>query len=1267
MTTDCGEIIEIIVPIRGRDGQIASDELIAQVAENTQDIVDVNARVDELIISHGALTDAQARAIAENAAKVGITEEQAQAITLNSLKEGITEQQANDIIANNGKVGITGAEAAAIVANSAKVGITNQQAMDILANNEKVGITTAEMNAIIANSAKVGITQQQAMDILANNAKMGITEQQIQAIIDAEGEGLTPEQLQQLNANTAKIGITNQQALDIIANNAKDGITQETINAIAANSAKVGITTAQALAITANTAKNGITPAHIAAINANSLKNGITDAQALAIAANSNKHGITDEQTLAIIANTGKVGLTQEQIDFFISAEEEHDDFETRIKALEDAPAPETGGVDAKTVNALIDAKQIPSIFQSVGAVVPQQHPMTNFVATPANSPLMTTPFTFPGDFTGIAAGTVVKLAGTFYFGLSPSNGSLPLCSLVITQGTRNIGTLSNLAAQGSNPIEFLSQAGAGDIKIQPIVETTNQLNQSVYPYMNAFDVLFTGAYHDILLKILAAQIALATAETRSLLQSTIGQVQHLSGLVQNHDDDILALRATLTALVNRIDNPSLDFLSQGTLTPGTTTATIERTALGDALSAEIVDHNTIESPFKTAAQEMRSVESFNTATLAQQWFDSTITQWAIDESGSTGSTGAGPGTNSPGPYLHWEASGSARHTATPITITGGTAGTDVQAWLAHNGLRNIEFLYNYVSTSSTGNADAFFVAEQLDKDGAVIATRQYSEWAYYATVFQGQVIPLETGGSFTSELPGGWRRVGMDLLPECRSVKLYNIPEGTGSGDFVNDLAFYDIRISESGLDTPSDSAASGSSGASGQSEPVPATSKAGAAGQSDGNVHALIIEMENNVLTYGSTTIAAIQNGNELFGFRVVPEQPATTRTETNFTGATPASPFSIALGANNQHAVADRSFAPPSIIPTGTVVTGHMSIFANQQDEDDFTLDYTFGSGTVQTEVFTLGGEMLTVLMDEQNGEVRIRTQESGDNNLALDGGELRGYFSFPVAVPKVDATTEAVRLQNHSGKSILGFADEITDPTLVIYYGNGQSFDTGVVNTGFLEHNILTTSGNPAAFRATLATADELNVTVLQANYNAGVRYLGLFFDKPHHSMVYGVPGGMTVWDDEGGVHNVGNVLRDAVSATTIDELHQKSHGAFKKDGVASFVSTRPSGRGELLVSLFNIPPSSYITGFGIALPSGTALPPGKFEFNFSGSGTPAESADYAFIDGKYKAVISVDYNPETQGESQGVVRTSGNYIHPTGTIFVAYYEQLCPPD
>ncbi|MCA8835125.1 MAG: hypothetical protein K8953_08570, partial [Proteobacteria bacterium] len=176
------------------------------------------------------------------------------------------------------------------------------------------------------------------------------------------------------------------------------------------------------------------------------------------------------------------------------------------------------GGLDGDAVDARIDAKQIPAVFQTVADTVPQQHPMTKFIVTPANSPLQTTPFTFSSDFAGVADGSVVKLGGVFHFGLNPSRGSLPLCSLIITQGTKHLRTFTNLNAQTGNDIQYLAQRGAGDIKFQPVVATTNELDQDVYPYLDVQDVAFTGVYHDILIEILNANIALATAETRGML-----------------------------------------------------------------------------------------------------------------------------------------------------------------------------------------------------------------------------------------------------------------------------------------------------------------------------------------------------------------------------------------------------------------------------------------------------------------------------------------------------------------------------------------------------------------------------------------------------------------------------------------------------------------------------------------------------------------------------------------------------------------------------
>ncbi len=202
----------------------------------------------------------------------------------------------------------------------------------------------------------------------------------------------------------------------------------------------------------------------------------------------------------------------------------------------------------------------------------------------------------------------------------------------------------------------------------------------------------------------------------------------------------------------------------------------------------------------------MRGVNPTMTPSVAtRNWWDG-IGNWAINASGTTGSSNAGPGSNSPGPYIYLETSSfSANQLMTMINGGNGTD-TEMAGWLSDTGARNIEFLYNYVAGDRRPDSPdhGFFVAEQLDSGGNVIEKRQWSDWAYnnYAA---GQTINLETGTTFISELDGGWRRVGMDLMPACETIRLGLIPDISGSA-FVNDLAFYDMKMSRSGLNTATD-----------------------------------------------------------------------------------------------------------------------------------------------------------------------------------------------------------------------------------------------------------------------------------------------------------------------------------------------------------------------------------------------------------------------------------------------------------------------------
>ena len=229
--------------------------------------------------------------------------------------------------------------------------------------------------------------------------------------------------------------------------------------------------------------------------------------------------------------------------------------------------------VDA--IRILVEEAQTPDLFQTAAANIAFNHPFKESPATQTVPAVET--FNFGSDFEGIETGRVVKIDSYFDFDLNPSNGSLPRCELTIMQAGRILFYQDYMDAQTANPVSYKAVAGGGQIQFIGKATSTNELTQLVHMYTSDQTVYFEGKYAAIFNQLMEAGIALATASLKS----------RLTNLENLPVQDITALQNSYNDLLNKVNNPVLQALSQGSVSTGTGTTT-SRSALGDTLGAVV-------------------------------------------------------------------------------------------------------------------------------------------------------------------------------------------------------------------------------------------------------------------------------------------------------------------------------------------------------------------------------------------------------------------------------------------------------------------------------------------------------------------------------------------------------------------------------------------------------------------------------------------------------------------------------------------------------
>ncbi len=270
-------------------------------------------------------------------------------------------------------------------------------------------------------------------------------------------------------------------------------------------------------------------------------------------------------------------------------------------------------------VDARIDIKQDPSLFQSLAGPIPAQRPHTSFVVNAGNSPLTTDPLTIPTDhLTGFKDGEVVRIDGALYFD-GEYTGFAPTISAVVEQDGNTIKNLYNLPAQGAGSFFFYARLGGGTITITPTASLNTELEATLYPYTGGLRASLLGKYHNIAVELINTQIAIALAETKlQVAQNTTGIANNLA--------DIAVLQQTLTALNNafqaltiRLDNAPLKFLMAGSVVAAENTITQARTPLGDTWNARMEEAGAPYTPQVVVDLTQGSIQYGTTAGSADE------------------------------------------------------------------------------------------------------------------------------------------------------------------------------------------------------------------------------------------------------------------------------------------------------------------------------------------------------------------------------------------------------------------------------------------------------------------------------------------------------------------------------------------------------------------------------------------------------------------------------------------------------------------------
>ena len=239
------------------------------------------------------------------------------------------------------------------------------------------------------------------------------------------------------------------------------------------------------------------------------------------------------------------------------------------------------------------------------------------------------------------------------------------------------------------------------------------------------------------------------------------------------------------------------DFTAPSTDTAQTLTFRLTVTDDDGATNTDDVNINvaaTVAPPIPSAATRLDTINALDSLfTRLNTGPDQGA--WVVDDIGTTTSSGTGPGTNSEGPYVFSESSGSDDTLPTISTLT--ALASVMAAW---TGLGRMLLLRACIQGSGSYPNDS---ASGLQIQGRASSSDSWSlidlleGWAYDTNYVVGSTVTDSLGVTQTIVQDGGWVDFVVPIPNDYTQLRIRNIPAmGVGVSAFTHDAALWHMEF---------------------------------------------------------------------------------------------------------------------------------------------------------------------------------------------------------------------------------------------------------------------------------------------------------------------------------------------------------------------------------------------------------------------------------------------------------------------------------------
>ena len=181
--------------------------------------------------------------------------------------------------------------------------------------------------------------------------------------------------------------------------------------------------------------------------------------------------------------------------------------------------------------------------------------------------------------------------------------------------------------------------------------------------------------------------------------------------------------------------------------------------------------------------------------------FDDSITvggAWQADSSGSTGSNQTGPGTNSGGPYVFTEASGTSVLSELETNSAAEILAAVMSAWTGTG--RVLALRASIAGYSSFDRGGGLMVEGRADSAHAWSQIELLEGWEYSNSYIAGGTLDDNTDNSQDIAQDGGWVDFSVTIPDSYTEVRI-RIEVQSGAAAFRHDMALWNVQLLAGGV----------------------------------------------------------------------------------------------------------------------------------------------------------------------------------------------------------------------------------------------------------------------------------------------------------------------------------------------------------------------------------------------------------------------------------------------------------------------------------